>query len=339
MSRRVCLISLALLIGVTAVAAADRFPPAPDDLIDLDLIDLDLNAIIAEGENLWSFSFTAGYGESDLGDSRAKGAAIATLQGMFEAVNEQIGQVADIGWSGDGFSDSKAAFNWMASGRYKLPEAIRFPSIGGHFGIEMNASRVGSSILLTENGFGSSITDEVYSIGGNGLYYFPKNMTSFDIPYIPDLPITGSRRDLFLSFGGGFARGKHITELFMPPRDFSSIPPPILLEAHETRPTWQVSLGGEEFYTPYLSFSWRAGYQNMEFDELKYSDGSLATLHEYESRTPAEPIVLGYGEVATVWTPWFPADALLGSWGANPDDPVNIDFTGFTFSAGLRYHF
>ena len=34
----------------TAAGAADRFPPAPDDLSDLDLIDLDLNAIVAELE-------------------------------------------------------------------------------------------------------------------------------------------------------------------------------------------------------------------------------------------------------------------------------------------------
>ncbi len=329
-----CQFSLVLLLVATVAWSADRFPPAPDDLFDPDLIDLDLGAIVAEGENLWSFSFTAGYGQSNLEDSEMQATSIASIQGMFEAVNAQIGQVADIGWSGEGFSDLKMAFNWRATGRYKLPESIMVPGLGMRLGVEGTISRIGSSTRLGENGFGASLTDDAYIYSASALFYLPGAINTYRIPYL------GARRDIFLSAGGGLSRGRHSVEIFVPPRDFMSIPPPILLDASQTNPTWQIGLGGEEYYTPYFSLSWQVGYQSVEFDELKYSDASIATLAFFENKEPvAEPIVIGYGDVATVWTPWFPEGNLLGAWGADPSNPVDIDFGGFSFSAGLRYHF
>lgn len=334
MRKRIFLISILLTIGASVGWAADRFPPAPDDLTDLDLIDLDLDAIVAEGENLWSFSFVAGYGQSDLGDSEQQAVSIASIEGMFEAVNAQIGDVADIGWSDNGFSDLKTAFSWRASARHKFPEGVMLPGVGMRLGVELTAGRIGSSTRLGENGFGATLTDDAYSYSASALFYLPGNLTSFQIPYL------GARRDIFISAGGGIARGRHAIELFVPPRDFSSIPPPILLEATQTNPTWQIGLGGEEYYTPYFSLSWQVGYQSMSFDELMYSDASIATFDDFENREPvAEPLVIGYGDVATVWTPWFPEGNLLGSWGADPSNPIDIDFGGFNFAAGLRYHF
>ncbi len=334
MRYRYGILAAGMLLGASFAFGANRFPPAPDDLMDPDLIDLDLDAIVAEGEPLWSFQFSAGLGQKNLSDTEKQAASIASIETMFNAVNAQIGEVADIGWSGDGFSDLTVAFNWRAGARYKFPETVGFPLIGGRFAFEFAAGRVGSSMRLSERGFGATLTDQAYFGSGNMLFFLPREMTR------GDFPILGSKRDVFVSAGLGYARGIHQIELFIPPRDFSSIPPPTLLEASQWKPMWQISVGGEEFYTSFFSLSWQVGYQYMQFDRLEYNDASIATLRAAETKEPiAEPIVIGYTDVASVWTPFSPPEFIYGSYGADPSNPIDVVFTGLTFSAGFRYHF
>ncbi len=334
MVRRTIIAVTALWIVQATCVFADRFPPAPDDLFDPDLIELDLDAIVAEKEKLWSLSLTGGFNQSDLATTLRTTDAIASIEAMFQAVNEQFGSVQDLGWSGNGFSDLTNAYAVSMSGRVKFPEAVVLPGLGSRMGLELTGSRIGSSTRMGENAFGAVITDQVLSLDLTALFYLPKETFQRRILFL------GSRRDLFFGLGGGLARGTHQMELFLPPRDFGSIPPPTLLSANQTAGSFHIKVGGEEYYTSFLSLSWVAGFQSLLLDQLEWN--SSANSQFAASDETGTPILTGWnqtGGVATVWDDWFPATALTGSWVARPGDPIEIDFSGFLFGAGLRYHF
>ena len=106
----------------------------------------------------------------------------------------------------------------------------------------------------------------------------PKTWTDWKIPFL------GFRRDVYLGVGAGIAWAEHQVELFFPPRDFSSISDPVVLEAKESKPNVIFTLGGEEYYTPQFSFSWQVGYQFLKFDQLAYTDDSLRQLRDHQSQ-------------------------------------------------------
>ncbi|NNE07531.1 MAG: hypothetical protein HKN20_03105 [Gemmatimonadetes bacterium] len=316
----------ALLMSAPSVQAQ---APSPDDLSisALDDIELILDHMVAESERLWSFSLQTGYGQQSSPTTKHKAESILSIKAVFEAVSETLGQIFDIGWSDDGFSKLGPGFNVLASGRYKFPESVSIR--GARLGLDFSGSRTGNSTRISENGFGATLTNETYQFHASGLVFLPGEFNKVK------LPLLGSRRDVFLSAGAGYASGSQVTELFIPPRDFGSINPPTILKASNGTGSFQFGIGGEEYYAPFFSLSWQVLYRSLKIDELKYDDASIASL----SPSGDLPIVEGEGEIATAWDPWFPETSLQGSWVADPSDPIQIDFSGINFVLGVRYHF
>lgn len=313
----------------TSAAPIHAQAPAPDDLsiTALDDIELILDHMVAESERLWSFSMQTGYGQQSSSSTERKAEAILSIKEVFEAVSATLGQLFDIDWSDDGFSTLGPGFNVLASARYKFPESV---TVGGaRLGLDLSGSRTGHSTRVAENGFGATLTNETYQFHASGLVFVPGEFNKMK------LPLLGSRRDVFVSAGAGYANGSQVTELFIPPRDFGSINPPTILKASNGTGSWQFGIGGEEYYAPFFSLSWQVLYRNLKISELKYDDASRASLEPSGDL----PIVEGEGEIATAWDPWFPATSLQGSWVADPSDPIKIDFTGINFVLGVRYHF
>ena len=91
-----------------------RQPPAPDDLFDPDLIELDLDAIVAEKEKLLSVSFTMGLSQKDLGTSEQQAVSIASIKSIFDALAAEFEAATgiDVSWRRDSFEEFSPAFNF-----------------------------------------------------------------------------------------------------------------------------------------------------------------------------------------------------------------------------------
>ncbi|MBM3321644.1 MAG: hypothetical protein FJY73_13360 [Candidatus Eisenbacteria bacterium] len=333
---RIVLLAVAVLAAVSVAQAEGlRQPPAPDDLFDPDLIDLDLGAIIAEKEKLWSVTFGLGTSGQGLRTTEAQARNIVTIKEAFDnladAFEEAVG--IDIRWSKDSFEDMRPVLDIYGGGRLKLPSSVTLPGLGGRFGLELDGGRTGSATRFSEYGFGASIADEAWYLSGRALYYLPSALT------LPGLYVRGvEKREIYIAAGFGRAWAKHSVEIFSPDPVLQGIGDFYLYEATGSANTFDLSIGAEEYFTPFLSVSLRAGYRWLEKGSLKYTD-----VEEIRS----SPLLINEGEIATVWGPWFPegmvpivamAAGLEYGWDRG-EEPIVVDFSGFLFRAGLRYHF
>ncbi|MFH1680487.1 MAG: hypothetical protein ABIH26_07570 [Candidatus Eisenbacteria bacterium] len=333
---RSMLLLFAVLAVVSFAQAGDlRRPPAPDDLFDPDLIELDLDAIVAEKEKLWSVTFGVGTSQQGLKTTEAQAANIITIKSAYDNLATEFENVTglNIRWRNDSFEDLRPVFDVYAGARLKLPESIVVPGLGGRLGLEMEGGRTGSATRFSDYGFGASIADEAWFVSGKALYYLPSAF-NFRGLYFGGV----EKREIYLAAGVGRAWAKHTVEIFMPDAGLQGIGDFFLYEATGSASTFDLSIGAEEYLMPFLSLSVQAGYRWMEKGDLKYDN-----LEEIED----SPILINEGEVATVWGPWFPEGMVqfvahvagLESGWDRGEEPIVVDFSGFLFRAGLRYHF
>lgn len=313
-----------------------RQPPAPDDLSDPDLIDLDLDAIIAEREKLWSVSFNVGTSGRDLATTTTQGENIMTLKLAFDNLADEFEDATGINirWQKDSFDGLSPVLELFSSVRYKFPESVVVPGIGGRLGVEALGGRTGSSTRVADSGFGAALSDEAWMLEGRALYYLPASLTFNNVRIFPGV----EKREIYIGFGAGRAWAKHSIELFMPADNLSGIGNLYSFEADGQTNVYDIVLGVEEYVTPYISLNLQLGYQSLKQEELKYNDPQ-----EVENAT----ILINEGETATVWGPWFPEglipyaaiqSQLEYGWDRG-DENIVVDFSGFTARAGIRYHF
>ncbi|MBN1825640.1 MAG: hypothetical protein JW958_05175 [Candidatus Eisenbacteria bacterium] len=332
MRRVLYLLVLMGLFVFPAFAGVHRHPPAPDDLFDPDLIELDLDAIIAEKEKLFSVAFYLGSSQKDLSTSETQARNIASVKTAYDAlaIGFQDATGIDISWQNDAFEGVRPVLDFYGNFRYKLPESVRLPGLGGRIGLQASAGRTGTSDRFSEKGFGAAITDEAYQFTGDFLYYIPGDLSRLKI-------IRGvERRELYVGFGMGYVWGRHIVEVFAPDLTLQGIGTNFTYEADGNAVMYQFLVGGDEYITPFLSISYQLSYRLVEVEDLKYND---------VDEILDSPILIGEEETATTWDPWFPEDMwppLDGSiefgWSVG-EDPIKIDFSGVGFQIGLRYHF
>jgi len=326
-----------LLLAFGLPSAADlRPPPAPDDLFDPDLIDLDLDAIIAEKEKLFSLSFSIGTSQSDLATTRAQAASITSIKSAYDSLAVAFEDVTgiDIRWTKDSFEGQKPVLDLFGSVRFKLPESITMPGVGGRLGLEIAGGRTGTSTRFSETGLGASITDEAWIFSGRALYYLPETFTGSGWVIFPGV----EKREVYLGLGAGRAFAKHSIEMYTPDPNLSGIGEFSLFEATGSSNTFDLLAGAEEYFTPFLSLNVELGYQWLRQEELKYTD---------PERVADSDLLINEGEVATSWGPWFPegmiplvATAADLEYGYDRgEDPIVVDYSGFSLRAGLRYHF
>ncbi len=333
--QRVSLV-LAMIAAAASLSTADdlRRPPAPDDILDPDLIELDLTAIIAEEERLWSVAFGIGTSQQGLGTTETQARNIMTVKSGFDSLASAFEDATGINirWTRDSFDELSPVLDLYLGARYKLPETIRLPVLGSRLGIEVNGLRTGSATRFSDHGFGSSIADEAYLLTGKALFYFPARLT------LPGFRLFKGveKREVYVGGGIGRAWSKHSVEIFSPDAQLQGIGDLYRYEATGSTNTFEMVFGAEEYFTTFLSVNLQIGYRWLEQDELKYTD---------PEKVENSAILINEGEVATVWGPWFPEGMLpilaggLDSGWDRGDENIVVDFSGFNFRGGLRYHF
>jgi hypothetical protein len=334
--RRVFLVLAVIAAVATTSPAGDlRRPPAPDDLIDPDLIELDLSAIVAEKEKLWSVTFGFGTSQQGLETSEEQARNIMTVKAGYDTLAKYFEEATGINirWSKDSFEDIRPVLDIHVGARYKLPEAIHLPFLGSRLGVEVNGLRTGTATRFSDHGFGAEIADEAYLLTGKALVYLP---TRFTLERFR--PFKGvERREVYFGGGMGRAWAKHTVEIFMPDEGLQGIGDPYRFEATGSTNTYEMVFGLEEYFTPFLSVNLQAGYRWLEKGDLKYTD---------PEKVANSLILINEREVATVWSPWYPEGippVLIGetiNWGWDRGvEPIVVDFSGLNFRGGLRYHF
>lgn len=332
--RRVLMILAAIALSASLCWSGDlRMPPAPDDLFDVDLIELDLNAIVAEKEKLWSISFMLGSSQKDLATTELQAEGLISIITIFESLADDFEDATGIRmwWSNTEFDDMKPVLDMYSNIRFKLPESIQAPGIGGRLGFELAVGRTGTSKRFAAEGFSAGMTDEAWTVMGSALYYLPGDLSRF-------LTFRGvERREIYFGIGAGNAWAAHSVDVYAPAWGLQGFGDSYHYKAAGSSLCSQFMVGGDEFFTPFLSLTYQLSYRLIKQEELKYTN-----VGEVE----ASPILIGEGEVATAWGEWFPDFwPLFGDQGAidfgysRGDENVVIDFSGFSFQAGLRYHF
>ncbi|MFH1278864.1 MAG: hypothetical protein ABIK65_10850 [Candidatus Eisenbacteria bacterium] len=335
--RRVLTVILLAAVAASLAAADDlRRPPAPDDLLDPDLIELDLDAIIAEQEKLWSVSFQIGTAQKDLATTETQAENIVTIKAAYDNLADEFEDATGISirWQKDSFDPISPVFDLFGTVRYKLPESILLPGVGSRLGVELSGGRTGTATRFSELGFGASLSDEVYVLSGRALFYMPASLTFNDYRLFQGV----EKREVYFGLGFGRAWANHAVEIYSPAASLSGIGEFYHFEADGSTNIFEVTLGLEEYFTPSLSVNFQVGYQSLKQDELKYAD---------VQKVEDADILINEGEVATVWGPWFPEGSipfiaiqsgLDYGWDTGTENIV-VDFSGFNFKTGLRYHF
>lgn len=331
------LILLAALTASLAGAADDlRRPPAPDDLLDPDLIELDLGAIIAEQEKLWSISFQLGSGQQDLATTEQQGENIVTLKAAYDNLANEFEDATGINirWQRDSFEPINPLFDLFGTVRYKLPESILLPGAESRLGVELSGGRTGTSTRFSELGFGASLADQAWILTGRVLFYLPPSLTFNDYRLFQGV----DKREVYFGLGAGRAWANHAIEIYSPAATLSGIGEAYHFEANGSTGMFEIALGLEEYFTPSLSLNLQVGYRSLKQEELKYAD---------VQKVEDADILINEGEIATVWGPWFPEGSipfiaiqsgLDYGWDTGEENIV-VDFSGFNFKTGLRYHF
>ncbi len=336
MARALSVLLLISMAASFAVAGDIRRPPSMDDLFDPDLIELDLDAIIAEQEKLWSFSFKLGSAQNDLATTEQQAENIATLKLAYDALAAEFENATGINieWSQDSFESLRPVLDMYASVRYKLPERFVLPRVGGRLGVEMQGGRTGTSTNFYENGFGAAIADEAWLFGGRFLYFLPASLTASNRQIFRGV----EKREIYFGVGAARAWVNHSVEVYMPDPNFQGIGDFYDFQATGNTTVYEFLVGVEEYFTPYLSLNLQVGYQSLKKGDLRYVN---------PQKVEDADILINEDEIATVWGPWFPEamvpfvavqQNLQYGWDRG-EDSVVIDFTGFNFRLGLRYHY
>ncbi|MFH1279759.1 MAG: hypothetical protein ABIK65_15435 [Candidatus Eisenbacteria bacterium] len=298
-------------------------------------------------EHVFSVAIMIGSGSRDFSTAEATADGIESIKTVFDEFADEFEDATGImiRWSDEGFSEQKRAYEIGVDFRLNFPAESTpiFLGRGTRLGFEAGFWRLRSSSLLetegvelslSEPGFGAVVSEKALGADGTFLVYLPRSL--FD----RDIPLLGRRRDVYFGAGGGMARGRHGIEIFHPPFDFQGVGELLVVEADQWTRSFHAAIGGEEFFSQWISLSWEIGWSTLVFDNLKWTDASLAAFAAKEESGGAP--ISGWDEtggVATVWDDWTPPGEMLGSWVADPDRPIEIDLSGFNFRLGLRAHF
>jgi hypothetical protein len=331
-------LAFAILAAASSLVFADdhRRPPAPDDLLDPGLIDLDLTAIVAEEERLWSVSFGVGSSQQGLATTETQAEHIMTMKAGFDSLANYFEDAAGITirWRSDAFEDMRPVLDLQAAVRYKLPDKFTLPGVGARLGVELTGGRMGTATRFSDCGFAASLADEAWVLGGRALVYLPTSLTLTRFR-----PFKGvEKRDVYVGFGAGRAWARHSIEIYMPDDQLQGIGDFYHYQATGSGNTYEFMAGADEYFTPSLSLNLQVGYRWLEKGGLEYTD---------PEKIENSSILIDEGKVATVWGPWFPegmipfvaaAAGLNSGWDRGTEE-IKVDFSGFVFRGGLRYHF
>jgi hypothetical protein len=274
---------------------------------------LNLKKVEREPERRWSLHFSFGATQADLAQSVAR----ARLMERFgrEAFGELQSGAFDIGWTRDGPTDPGTGLRLQGDIRYKLNSLVT---------LEGRLGQASAITAFAQRGFRFDEKAEILDLSGSVLLTMPWRLWRFGF---------------YAGGGGGYLHGKLSTGFYVP--SFSGIPFYLVSSATGNSSQYHLRGGGEMYVTRFVSFTVEGEYRRAEIETLKYSSDSQAkAVDEYDG--PG-----GVGNSPHVWNYYdFDLEQQRFFWSVqDPDrpdlplEPVTIDFTGFSFTAGLRYHF
>jgi hypothetical protein len=102
-------------------------------------------------------------------------------------------------------------------------------------------------------------------------------------------------------------------------------------EATGSSSQYYLRAGGEAFITRFASFTIEGEYRKAEINDLKYTEETM------QSTTSARAI--NETDTPYIWTDYvFDFENQVFGWIGDPNQPLTMDFTGVSITAGLRYH-
>ncbi len=276
--------------------------PAP---IDTSIV-LNLKRMENEPERRWSLRFAVGSGDVDLGPSIARAHLMERFgRQTFGEVADLIGEIFDFGWSDDGPTEPSTAARIAGNVRYKILPIVT---------LEAQAGRSNALTHFTQPGFRFDERNEVIDFSAGPIVTLPFRLWRFGF---------------YAGGGAGILRGKLSSEVFVPA--FGGQPVYLVSEATGNSTQYYLRAGGEAFVTKFASFTIEAEYRNAKIDNLKYTDETIG------STTSARAV--NETDTPLVWTDYvFDFQNQIFGWVGDPNQPVEMDFTGVSVTAGLRYH-
>lgn len=275
--------------------------PAP---IDTSIV-LNLKRMEKEPERRWSLRLAFGTGTVDMDMSLQRARLMEAFgRQAFGQISENLGE--SFGWSGAGPSEPSNAARIVGNVRYKLLPTIT---------LEAQAGRSNALTDFSQPGFRFDERNEVLDISVGPLITLPFRLWRFGF---------------FAGGGVGFIKGKQTSEVFVP--SFAAAPVFLVSEATGNTAQYYLRAGGEAFVTKFISFTIEAEYRNAKIDDLKYTDNTV------NSTVSARAI--NETDVPYVWNSFeFDFEGQAFGWLGDPNQPMEMDFTGVAVTAGLRYHF
>jgi hypothetical protein len=274
-------------------------------LIDTSIA-LNLKRMEKEPERRWSLRFAVGTGDVDVEPSIARARLMEQFaRETFGSVADVLGEIFDFGWSDEGPTEPSSAPRIEGNLRYRILPTIT---------LEAQAGRSNALTDFTQPGFRFDERAEVMD---------------FSVGPMVTLPFRLWRFGFFAGGGAGLLRGKVTSEVFLP--SFGGQPVFLVSEATGSSSQYYLRAGGEAFITRFASFTIEGEYRKAEINDLKYTEETM------QSTTSARAI--NETDTPYIWTDYvFDFENQVFGWIGDPNQPLTMDFTGVSITAGLRYH-